>query len=445
MTKRTRWDRLHSHYHLIRDCLDGEDAVKDQGQLYIPKPSGLDAADYANYVQRGCFYGAPEMTLRALVGLALRKEPVIELPSRLEPMRLMATNDNAPLSILIEDCVREVLSMGRFGMLLDFPPASNTANTVPFISTFSAESIEDYDTEYHDGRKVLSKVILSSDENIDGSEVRYELVLEDTIYKFRRFIFDAHKNREYVGDEIIPTVNGQTLNEIPFVMVSPEGLRYEDATPPFLALCKVALSHLVNSCDRERAIFLTASPTPYICGNVPADKVPASIGSGTLWNLPEGCEVGMLEFQGAGVGAQKDLMEEKETTMATLGARMMAVSQVRNETFETATQRTRSELSLLHGAIVNTEHAIKRLLRLAAVWMSASPDDVSFTLSRDFIEVMLDAKQIEAQLKLWQSGAVSFQTLYENLQRGEVARADRSYEAETDLISEEGGALVSEG
>lgn len=442
MTKRTRWDRLQSQYHLIRDCLDGEDAVKDQGQTYIPKPSGLSAEEYVSYVARGLYYGAPEATLRALVGLALRKDPVIKLPDRLEPMRLSATHDGAPLSILIEDCVREVLCMGRFGLLLDFPTDQTTVSTVPHIATFAAEAIEEYETQYVNGKKVLTRVHLASDEDWDGSDVTYELILEAGVYQFRRFIRDQHQTRVDVGENHIPTVNGKPLTRIPFVMVSPEGLRFEDITPPFLALCKVAVSHLVNSCDRERAIFLTASPTPWISGNVPADKVPTSIGSGALWNLPEGCQVGMLEFKGAGVGAQKELMSEKIDAMATLGARMLSVTKVRNEDIATATQRTRSELSLLHGAVANTEVAITRLLRVAAEWMGAVPDEVSVSMSRDFIEATLDAKQIEAQLKLWQAGAVSFQTLYENLQRGEVARADRPHDIEKDMIDEEGGNLM---
>lgn len=72
---RARWDRLQAQYHLIRDCISGEDAVKDQGQLYVPKPDGMSTANYNHYLDRACFYGAPEMTLRALVGLALRKGP----------------------------------------------------------------------------------------------------------------------------------------------------------------------------------------------------------------------------------------------------------------------------------------------------------------------------------------------------------------------------------
>ncbi|WP_298916722.1 DUF4055 domain-containing protein [uncultured Roseobacter sp.] len=441
MTRRTRWDRLQSQYHLIRDSLEGEDAIKDQGQLYVPKPEGMSAQNYAHYLDRGCFYGAPEMTLRALVGLALRKDPVVSLPPRIEPMRLNATNEAAPMSILIEDAVREVMSMGRFGILLDFPAEGNTANTVPHLSTFKAETIEDFDTGFVDGKKMLTRVHLASDQDFEGADVIYELILEDTIYKFRRFIRDQHKNRVDVGDEIIPTVNGRALDFIPFVMVSHEGLRPEHVTPPFLSLCQVALSHFKNSCDREHAIYLTASPTPWVAGSISADKVPTQIGAGAIWTLPEGTEVGMLEFQGAGVAAQKELMGEKIDTMATLGARMLSVTMNRNETIDTATQRTRSELALLHGVVVSVETALNRLLRLAAEWVGDNPDEAAVTLSRDFIESSMEPKMIEQQMKLYLSGIISRATLHENLQKGEIVRADRSWEDEKDMIEEDGGDI----
>lgn len=441
MSNRTRWDRLQSQYRLIRDCLDGEDAVKDQGQLYVPKPDGMTPQNYSHYLDRACFYGAPEMTLRALVGLALRKDPVIALPTRLEPMRLNATHDNAPLQVLIEDTVREVASMGRYGLLLDFPATGNSSNSVPHISTFRAESIEDFETAFVDGRKMLTRVHLSSDETEDGADIHYELILEDTIYKFRRFIRDEKDNRVDVGDEVIPTVNGLALTYIPFVLVSHEGLRPDDVTPPFLSLCKVAVSHFKNSADREHAIFLTASPTPWIAGSVPADKVPTQIGAGAVWTLPENTEVGMLEFAGAGVAAMKDLMEEKSETMISLGARMLSSTVNRNETIDTATQRTRSELALLHGVVVSVEAGLNRLLRLAAEWVGADPNEASVSLSRDFIESSMEPKMIEQQMKLYLSGVISRATLHENLQKGEIVRSDRSVEDERDLIEEDGGDI----
>ena len=71
-----RTDRLQHQYRLIRDCLEGEDAIRDQGQLYVPAPDGMSATNYRHYLDRGCWYGAPQATLRALTGIALRKAPV---------------------------------------------------------------------------------------------------------------------------------------------------------------------------------------------------------------------------------------------------------------------------------------------------------------------------------------------------------------------------------
>ncbi|MEP6018219.1 MAG: DUF4055 domain-containing protein [Paracoccaceae bacterium] len=438
---RIRTDRLQKQFAVVRDCLDGEDAIKEAGQTYVPKPDGMSTDNYTHYLDRACFYGAPAMTLQALTGLALRKDPVIKLPRRLEPMRLNATHDNAPLSLMIEDVTREVMSLGRYGLLLDFPSDGATINTTPHFATYEAEAIVDFDTAFVDGKKVLTRVHLSSEEKFDDADVTYELILEDSIYKFRRFIRDTDKTRVDVGEEHIPVVNGKALNFIPFVMISHQGTRPVDVTPPMLALCKVALSHFKNSADREHAIFLTGSPTPWVAGNLPADKVPTSIGAGTVWTLPEGATVGILEFKGAGVKAMKEIMDEKQDTMATLGARMLSTTMNRNETVDTATQRTRSELALLHGAVVSVEAGINELLKLAALWMGEDAMQASVTLSRDFIEATMDPKMIEGQMKLYLSGVISRATLHENLQKGEIVRADRSWEDERDMIEEDGGDM----
>jgi len=224
-------------------------------------------------------------------------------------------------------------------------------------------------------------------------------------------------------------------------MVRHEVLRPYNVTPAFRALCQVALSHFKKSCEREHAIYLTASPTPWVAGSIPADKVPTQIGAGTIWTLPEGTEVGMLEFQGHGVAAQRELMEEKVDTMATLGARMLSVTMNRNETIDTATQRTRSELALLHGVVVSVETALNRLLRLAAEWVGDDPDEASVSLSRDFIEATMEPRMIEQQMKLYLSGVISRASLHENLQKGEIVRADRSWQDEKDMIDEDGGDI----
>jgi len=267
------------------------------------------------------------------------------------------------------------------------------------------------------------------------------LSLNQGVYTFQRFYRDENKTRVDYGEELVPEVNGKTLDRIPFWMISHEGLQPEDITPPFYSLCLAALAHLTMSCDKRHSLHQTAAPTPYVIGSIAADKVPTAIGAGALWVLPEGSECGLLEFTGAGVSAMKEEMEALENDMISAGARMLSTTINRNETHETASQRTRSELSLLHGAVVNVEAALNQIVRTAAVWVGADPDEASITMSRDFIEASMDPKMIDAQMKLYLSGVISRATLHENLQRGEVMRADVSWEDEKDRIEEDGGDI----
>lgn len=47
--------------------IKGEDRLKQQGQLYLPRPEGMSAQAYADYVKGASFYAVAERTLRGMV------------------------------------------------------------------------------------------------------------------------------------------------------------------------------------------------------------------------------------------------------------------------------------------------------------------------------------------------------------------------------------------
>ena len=69
--------------------------------------------------------------------------------------------------------------------------------------------------------------------------------------------------------------------------------------------------------------------------------------------------------------------------------------------------------------------------------IGARPDEVIVKPNLSFIDATLTPQEAASRVKLWQDGAVSYQTLYENLQRGEIASAERDHEAELILIDKE--------
>ncbi|GIT86171.1 DUF4055 domain-containing protein [Roseobacter sp. OBYS 0001] len=442
------YDTRLAEYNKIRDVIEGEDRLKKQGELYLRRPEGMSQKAYSDYVKGAAFYAVAERTLRGMVGAATRNRPIVELPRRIESMRNVATFDGNTLETLIEDSLREVLSIGRYALLLDFPSQPENSLAVPHISPFNAEAILDWREELHDGKNKLTMLRLYEDnEDLDDSGVEQHLVLTlEPAYTVRRVHVTrrptgdgrSQVTEEQVGQDIIPTVNGSPLFDIPAVIISAYNLKIDVEKPPFLDLVNVNLAHWRGSADYEHALYRTSQPTPWIAGNVNAENKPEMIGAGAFWILPEGATAGMLEFTGAGIAAQKEAMDDKVAQMATLGARMVYDGKGRNETSDTAKLRHRSELSLLHSSVNMVEAGIVRLLRIAAEWTQPNTaDQVSVQINRDFITAQMDPAVLTALLKAWQSGAISHDTFLMNLKKGELMDVARSLDDEKDMIEED--------
>lgn len=431
----------------ICHALAGNDCIKGEGALYLPKPEAMNHKQYAAYKQRAVFYPVADRTLNGLTGLVFRHQPIFELPEQLESYRETATVDGNPLNILAENIIRSILSVGRFGMLPDFAPNA-TSTDIPHIATYNALDICDWNVELINGKHKLVRVELRDMPDTDTEE-RLELALIENIYTVRRWVSSHEKvgkSRKvtttwHLAGETTPIVNGRNLDYIPFIFINTYDLLPSVTKPPMLDLVDMNIAHYQNSADYEHALFMTAQATPWVSGAFTKENEPKTIGAGSFWTLPPDAKVGMLEFSGVGIAAQRTAMEDKKNDMASLGARMIFEGQVRNEASDTARMRGRSELALLGSAVNVTEAALKKILGTCAEWIGGSKDDVTVKLNRDWIETRMVGKDIKELVAAWQGGAISYETLYSNLQKGEIASIERTSDEEKDLIETEGGDM----
>ena len=173
-----------------------------------------------------------------------------------------------------ENVVNEVLSIGRFGLLVDFPPTGANVNTVPYIATYTAENISDWKSlrDPTTGKRYLCRVVLKDDyddddEDVnDDAEVRLELIInDDGHYEVKRWISTTAqkkgKDQQWMlKEQTVPTINGKPLDRIPFVFINPYDLRPEVTKPPFLDLVDVR-HRALPELGRPRACPLSDSPT----------------------------------------------------------------------------------------------------------------------------------------------------------------------------------------
>jgi hypothetical protein len=430
----------------IRDAVAGEDAVKRAQTSHLPKPSGQSDFEYHQYLQRAMFYGASGRTVQGLLGAIFRKPPMVDIPRQLELAVDNITLTGVDLETFAKGVCEEVISMGRYGILVDRSTEAEVNR--PYLRGYSCESIINWRTRNVGGVVMLDQVILQEEDEVPasdgfGSEYRliYRVLLldDDGYYKvclYTETQSSAGERGFRVLDEYTPTNRGERLRFIPFQFVSHVGLTPDYEKSPILDLVNVNMSHYRTTADLEQANYLTSQPTPYIT-NMRSDLMDDyRIGSGSLWLLPEGSQVGMLEYQGAGLTSLETSLNRKESMMALLGARMLEDSRKVGETAETVRLRGSGESSILASISGTVSTALTCCLEWMAAWENIAKAEPVIQLNKDFLDSRLSAQELTALVSAWQMGAMPLDDLLYNLQRGEMLRPDYTIDEFRQILTE---------
>lgn len=461
-------DDLHPEYktHLAdwnkcRDASNGQRAIHSAGEIYLSKLSEQDDDEYNAYLERALFYEATGRTVEGLGGMIFRKTPVIDEKSMKEFLQDVSL-DGTDLTGFAQDLTKNVLEVGRSGILVDHPTMdleTNEAGEIvkmtqaqveaqnirPFIKEYKAESIIFWRVGRVNNKSALVEVRLqetveeqdTQDEFgvIHIEQIRVLEINEANQYQQRLFRKKAGSSKneqakyEPYGDPIISMVGGKALDIIPFVFVAADSTSPNIEEPPLMGLVNVNVSHYKTTADLEHGAHFTGLPTAVITGHTKGDEDIFRIGSTKAWVFSDpAAQARYLEFEGKGLDTLVGLLSSKEDKMASLGAQMLTPSTRKNEAEGTAEMRHMGENSVLSSISVTISEALNKALEYAALWMNVEPATVK--LNTDFMAQSLTPQMMTALLQSLQAGRISPQTYFENMQRGEIIDGEKSFEDE---------------
>jgi len=373
-TTHHEYDDRQGAWKKMRDVVAGEDTVKNCGSEYLPRLGGQDEDGYRAYKMRASFYNATSRTIDGLSGMVFRKPPQVDVVGPLEDFRDDVTLSDVPLHAFAEQVVEEVLTTARCGGLVDYPRVEDRGltraqaermNLRPFWTLYKAEDILNWRVGLIGNRTQLTQVRL-------------------------------HETVEEPGDD-----------------------EFTDE--------HINLSHYRTSADLEHGAHFTALPTPF-CFGVAENEVPDQIGPEALWTSTSSeAQAGMLEYTGQGLEALEKRLDVKESQMAALGARMLEAPKKAAEAADTARIHRTGEISVLASTAQAVSAGLTMMLEIARDWYGAA-GDVRVTLNTDFLPTPMDPQMLTALFQMVQGGRISQQTFFENLQRGEIIAADKTYE-----------------
>jgi len=415
-------------YQLVRDCINdmvkqracrGASCVYEHQQSvnhgYIVRAPDISDESYYAFANRAVFKNYVGNTLDILCGAAMMRPYKLtgesiddqeqDLPESIAYITETFTRSGNSYYDSLKEKIREVCSVGRYGVWVDYPGSSGERTAADIrqnqlyarAQAFKAEDIKDCSEKIINGRKQLNYVRLeecrteidfsSGSPNRVEFNVCYELYLDvDGYYNVK---IDDGTN------EIIyqPTLgNGQKLDFIPFQFYGSI-----DNTPsvdplPLYKIAEINIALFNSDASMRQATWLFSCPTATFSLNegvspqefmqingIAEGGSPVFGGSAYV-----GCEIGLAQISVDSMLLQT--MDKDVDSMAQIGAQIITVGQ--NETAEAARIRKSSSLASLGGIVSNIEAGDKNVIKWMMMFnnQNGQPDEFILELNRKFYD-----------------------------------------------------------
>ena len=455
-----------------RDLYAGEGRIKERGQEYLPPTAsmrldGLElgqpgTAAYEAYRLRAILPDYFKEAVESLVGIMHQKEPTFELPKAMESLKSRATVKGEGLPALLRSINAEQLITGRIGLHLDLPNRPVSGPTLPYIATYTAENIINWDEgATADNINSLNLVVLNESgkrrgpNGFDWEDVtRYRvLMLGDllanepegsAIYKSGLFEVFGKGGLEFTDSVMIePKYQGRALGQIPFVFINSRDIVPEPDEPPLLGLARLVLAIYRGEADYRQSLHMQGQDTLVVTGRVqdggemPGQSAnPLRTGAGALIETDPGGDAKYIGVSSAGLPEQREALHNDRAEAEAKAGRLIAPTQSQQESGTALKTRLTAQTASLNQIALAGAAGLETLLKICAVWIGANPDQVKVVPNLEFADFDYGGQELVQIMTARGMGApLSKRSIHRLMvDRGLTQMA---YEDELDLVAEE--------
>ena len=420
-----------AEWRLLRDAMAGESAIKKRGEVYLPKPSGFKSqpddgeAAYEAYRKRADFPEILAPSIAAMVGIVHAKETQIEMPEAMAWLWEDADGHGLSLEAFHRRITRNLLWLGRYGVLADAPRDGGE----PFLVGFAAEAVINWDIDF----------FVLDESDFERTGFTWDFVNHYRVLRLDNgfYVQEIYKEgaQTDASEALEPTTRGgRRLERVPFQIGNARDLKSDIETPPLIGVANAARAIYQLSADYRHQLFMSGQETLVALNGDPPEYVGAGVVhamSGGDGGFPP--DLKYVSPTCAGIKEHREAMREHREAAVMAGARMFETNRSQ-ESGEARRLRFASETANLMSVALTSAGLLERSLRDIAMMIGANESEVVVNPPADLLDTTMNPTEAQALMAIWQSGGISYQTFYENLQRGGIASPERDHEAEDQLI-----------
>jgi hypothetical protein len=450
-TKSIHYERMIKEWIKISVIMAGDPAIKEAGQIYLPKLTGQTPAQYKAYKNRGVFFNAFDRTVVGFSGAIVKKNPIFEVSPRIKEMLPHITVNNESIEEVTEIIGKNLLSYGYYGILVDMPVVreGDIQTDEPYFALYTCDAILNPLVQREGSENKLIRLTLAETVERQNPKNKYEIFTQDVIrelaiedgilvvrlYEKKEIAKDKYEWVQ-IGDDMYPAVRGKKLNYIPFVFF---GAVTNDPTPkkpPLETLANLNIKHWQVTVDYYHAIHYCCMPTPWAAGFPKSSEL--YVGGEKAWvsENPD-AKCGYLELVGKSLEYVQNAMDRLENQMAVAGAKILEARKNAAETAETVRLHFSGDSASLSSIVSSIEAGLIKAFEFMSLWIGEKPKCV-VKLNREFVSDKLSSQDIIALLQAWQGGGISLNTFLMNMKNGEILGQDQTIEDEKLRIEAEG-------
>lgn len=412
--------------HYMRACAGGTEAMRSEGHHLLPIMAREERPDYHDRLQCAIAYNAVQKTVRGLTGLIFRKDPKIS--ADVEPVLLddLADVDRMGhnLAAFLRKTTEDALTDGYVWWHIDAPserPESRLeerqTRARPYWIPIRAQDAINWRWEERNGRIQLSLFVYREQATVTAGEFGADVVTRYRVLRPGSYaVWEETKDAEGRQLFVMVEEGAYDLDEIPVVYLPVHMERPYYARPPLRDVADLQVAHYRRNSMYDRALDY-AVPMVVLKGITKGDM---EVGANRAIFIPdtEG-DASLLEMTGAALGANREQLQDYKADMAQLGLSMLMRETRSAETAEAKRMDKAAEDSQLAAFVATIEDAVNRALYFHGLYRNLEIEE-AVSINRDFTSSAMDAQMIQTLSNLVSVGQLSLDTLWGQLQQGEV-------------------------
>lgn len=413
---------------------------------YIGSMDACGQAKYNKYLSNSYFIGVTGVTVKGLRGLISSKKPIKNIPKSIEYISDNVNGRGQTLRDFADEANGEAFETPWSGVLVARPSTPEGTNKLkaeqenlrPKLLHYKFESIINWDWDVINNEDKLSLVVLKeqiskrTDFNVEMKDQYRVLEMVGGIYT--QSLYDEEKklvvDSEGIEQYQIPVIfNGKHETEIPFYWIVADTMK------------KSVIDDLVD-CNFEHynvyadygsklhySSFIIYTENGINEGEETRNK---AIGNGVKWEGGADAEFGILQPDG-NADSHRIALQDTELRMSSLLASILKGRTSGAESAEAKSLDQVTQNTVTASVAITVGDAIQRALNFASK-IEGGTEDAVFEQNTDYDPALLNSQLLSVLSNMQQIGQISQETLYENMQKGDIANPDRTFEEEQALV-----------